>query len=101
MNPFNKTYFTTINFRLKVTEKIIMPPVFQKGYLLRQSLGNALHKTLGDYALEKFWTNKLTSEQHKTLKISSEPPDTYKMIFNVNDFNSLLLLGEYLHVGAE
>lgn len=93
MNSFNKTYFTTINFRLKVTEKIILPPALQKGYLLRQSLGNALHKTLGDYALERFWSNTLTEEQYKTLKISREPPrgyiieppDTGRMVFNKDD----------------
>lgn len=100
MNLFNKTYFNTINFRLKVTEKIILPPGFQKGYLLRQSLGNALHKIIGDYALEKFWTNKLTEEQRKILRISSEPPrgyiieppDTNKMVFNVNEIFDIKII---------
>lgn len=100
MNTLEKLYFTTITFRLKVTEKIILPSGLQKGYLLRQSLGNALHKTLGDYALEKFWNNTLNEEQYKTLKISREPPrgyiieppDTNKMVFNTDDLFEIKII---------
>ncbi len=104
-NTFGSFYFITLDFILKVTERIILPPNLQKGYLIRQSIGNALHKTLGDQHIERFWSNKLTPEQHKTLKISKEPPrgyiieppDSNKMVYVKNEtFNTRLILVGYV-----
>jgi hypothetical protein len=104
-DSFNKLFFTTLDFKLKVTEKIILPRRMQKGYLLRQSLGNALHKTMEPAEIERVWSNKLTVDQHKLLKISKEPPrgylieppDTDKMFFSVGEiFNIRIILIGYV-----
>lgn len=107
---FDQLRFCTLTFVLKITEKIILPSGIQKGYLLRNSLGNALHKTSGDFILEKFWNNKLTGDQHNVLGISTdpprgyiiEPPDTNRMVFNPNEIIELnvILVGyvaEYIN----
>jgi hypothetical protein len=105
LQALHKLYFTTLDFKLKVTEKIILPPKLQKGYLLRQSLGNALHKTLGDEQIKKIWSNTLSEEEYKILKISKEPPrgyvieppDTDKMKLDIQDtFSMRIILVGYM-----